>query len=67
MLELLDESAGNVPETGPWIVTTPPEQDATIALDQRLRPGDRVRVDRRAALLALGLPRLMPERATVSR
>ena len=53
MLELLDEAAGNVPEAGTGIVATPPEQDAAIALDQRLRAGNRVRIDRRAALLAL--------------
>ena len=63
MLELLDEAAGNVPEARRGIVAAAPEQDAAVALDERLRAGNRVRLDRRAALLALGLARLVPERS----
>ena len=67
MLELLDEAAGEVPEAGTGIVSPAPEQDAAVALDQRLRAGNRVRIDRRAALLALGPALLVPERPGAER
>jgi len=67
MLELIDESARNVPEAGTGIVSAAPESVAADTFDQCLRAGDRVRIDRIAALLALGLSRPVAKRPGAER
>ena len=67
MLVLVDEPAGEVPEPRGRIVCTPAEQHAAVTLDDSLRAGDRVRVERSAALLAHSLAGLVPERPRAQR
>ena len=66
-LVLVDEAPGEIPSSRAGIVCTTAEQNAPVALDHSLRAGNRVRVDRSAALLAHGASVLVPERPRAER